>query len=169
LQFSNNTPDPVTTPRVVTILVADATATSNSVCASIDIAAAPVLSGFGATSTYNPGSSSVHFATGINVSEAGGSTLSGATISFKNWQTGDRVSFSGDFGLSYTFTENLTTHTAVLTLKGTASLQVYECELRSLGFLNVLSTPSTTTRQVSIQVNSNGALSNSVTEEIAVT
>ena len=161
--------NPVTTPRTVTIQVSDGIATSSPVSATISFGqpATPSLSGFGGTLTYTKGGPQLPFAANTVASEVGGLTLSSATVKFTNWQAGDRIGFFNSAALQYTFTEDLVAHTSVLTLVGTRSLADYQTELRSLQFFNVAGAPNTTTRVVSLQVSSNGLLSNIVSENIA--
>lgn len=167
MMFFNVAGAPVTTARNVTIQVNDGTANSNLVSESITFGQAPVLSGFGGTLTYTKGGPTLMFAPTIVISESGGSTISGATVSFVNWENGDRLSFSNSAALQYTFSENLTAHTSVLTLTGVQTLSAYQTELRSVGFFNVAGAPVTTTRVATIQVNSDGAESNADSENIA--
>jgi len=167
LTFSNVAGAPVTTARKVSLQVGDGVSTSAAASETIVFGHAPVLSGFSGTLTYVEGGLPLNFAPAVVVSDPDSTTLSQATISVAQWQVGDRLEFSNDAGLQYHFSENLTQHTGVLTLTGTGSLAAYQAELRTLAFFNVDSAPDTTTRTVSIVVNSNGATSNTVTEHIA--
>ena len=114
------------------------------------------------------GGSPIPIAANIVVSDAQSTTLSSATISFANWQAGDRLDIFNTAALQTSFFEDLGSHTAQLTLIGTRSLAAYQFELRSLEFFNVAGNPSMATRVASIQVSDGIALSNIVSENILV-
>ena len=97
-------------------------------------ATAPTITGFTGAQTYHQGGAAISFASGITLADADSTTLSSATVSFTNWQAGDRLDFDNTFALQHTFTEDLNAHTATLSITGTGSLANYETTLQSMQF-----------------------------------
>jgi hypothetical protein len=104
----------------------------------------------------------------LQVEDTDSTVLFGATISFTNWQGGDRLDFWNQFALQHTFTEDLVTHTASLTLSGKSSLANYQIQLQSLGFYCLAGNPVLSARHLSIVVNDGYSNSNTVTGDITV-
>ena len=159
--------------RIVTFTAFDDTTptpqASNQVSRSVLVTttnASPVLSGLTPVSLYVQGAPPLLFASSLQVADVDSPVLNGATISFTNWQSGDRLSFYNQFALQHTFTENLVAHTASLTISGPTSVANYQTMLRSIGFYNVAGLPSVATRNVSIIVNDGSSNSNTVTGSI---
>jgi len=163
-----------TTPRTLTITATDDSGTpltSASVSRNVTVTTtnvAPTLSGFSGAQVYTQGSAALNFASGISVADADSTQLSGATISFTNWQVGDRLDFVNSFALQHTFTEDLNAHTATLTLSGQASASAYQTTLQSITFRNVAGNPVTSARNVSITVSDGVNLSAAATGTISV-
>lgn len=129
---------------------------------------APSLSGFSGSQAYVQGSAALDFATGLTVTDASTNILAGATVTFANWQAGDRLDFSNSFALQHTFTEDLNAHTATLTLSGLATLAAYQTTLQSLAFHTVAGVPVTAARTASITVSDGLTASNTVSENLTV-
>ena len=171
--FSTSGPNVAPGIRLVTFTVFDdmtpTPQASNQVARNIIVTttnASPVLSWLNPVSLYVQGAPPVPFAASVQVADVDSPVLSGATISFTNWQVGDRLSFFNQFALQHTFTEDLVAHTASLTITGSTSVANYQTILQSIGFYNVAGVPSTTTRNVSIIVNDGFSNSNAVTGSI---
>ncbi len=159
--------------RIVTFTAFDDTTptpqASNQMSRSVLVTttnASPVLSGLTPVSLYVQGAPPLLFASSLQVADVDSPVLNGATISFTNWQVGDRLSFFNQFALQHTFTEDLVAHTASLTITGPTSIANYQTMLRSIGFYNVAGIPSVATRNVSIIVNDGFSNSNTVTGSI---
>ncbi len=167
--FSSSGPNISRGIRLVTFTAFDDTTPSNQVARNIIVTttnASPVLSWLNPVSLYVQGAPPVLFAARVQVADVDSTVLTGATISFTNWQVGDRLSFFNQFALQHTFTEDLVAHTASLTITGSTSVANYQTILQSIGFYNVAGVPSTTTRNVSIIVNDGFSNSNAVTGSI---
>lgn len=82
-----------------------------------------------------------------------GRTVQSMTVSFKNWQNEDRLSFSNTLNLQHSFTEDFNSHTATLTITGAASVAGYQTLLRSVTYQDLAGNPITATRNVSYAVN----------------
>ena len=102
------------------------------------------------------------------VSDVDNTTLPGATISISAGylNTEDVLAFTNTPNITGTW--NATT--GILTLTGTTTLANYQSAIQSITYQNTNnSTPSTTTRTVSFQVNDGAALNNIVARNINVT
>ena len=104
-------------------------------------AAAPTLSGFTASQTFVPGGAHLAVVPNLVVTHPDGLSLSSATVSVANWQAGDRLGFSNPFALQTTFSENLTAHTATLTIAGIDTVADYQTLLRSVTYWSTAADP----------------------------
>jgi parallel beta-helix repeat protein len=161
--------------RTLSIVAYDATIpiplSSNTVTRDVNVITtnvSPVLSGLAGTANYLKGAPPLLIAPTLQVEDADSTVLFGATISFTNWQGGDRLDFWNQFALQHTFTEDLVTHTASLTLSGKSSLANYQIQLQSLGFYCLAGNPVLSARHLSIVVNDGYSNSNTVTGDITV-
>lgn len=156
--------NPITSqPRIATITVSDGPDTASGT-QTINVAA--VLGGLGQQLTYVQGTDPISVAPNLVITLPGGQNISSATVSFTNWQGEDRLSFSNTLALQHTFTEDLTAHTATLTITGNASASGYQTLLRSVTYQDVAGSPNTSsTRIATISVNA-GAYSNSGTQSL---
>lgn len=127
------------------------------------------LSGLPQSGYFVQGTPRLEFASGLVVSQASGLNLLSATVSFVNWQAGDRLDFYNSyFPFQHTMTQDLVTHTAVLTLTGSASAALYQSTLRTLMFYNVAGNPNSgVTRVATISV-ADPYLSASASENLGV-
>jgi hypothetical protein len=161
--------------RTLSIVAYDATIpiplSSNTVTRDVNVITtnvSPVLSGLAGTANYLKGAPPLLIAPTLQVEDADSTVLFGATISFTNWQGGDRLDFWNQFALQHTFTEDLVTHTASLTLSGKSSIANYQIQLQSLGFYCLAGNPVLSARRLSIVVNDGYSNSNTVTGDITV-
>ena len=161
--------------RTLSIVAYDATLpvplSSNTMTRDVTVITtnvSPVLSGLAGTTNYLKGAPPLLIAPTLQVEDADSNVLFGATISFTNWQDGDRLDFWNQFVLQHTFTEDLVAHTASLTLSGKSSLANYRTQLQSLGFYCLAGNPVLTARHLSIVVNDGYSNSNTVTGDITV-
>ena len=92
-----------------------------------------------------------------------------ATVSFTNWQGEDRVDFVNTFALQHTFTEDLTAHTATLTITGLDHRRHYQTLLRSVYYWDVTGNPNTSaTRIARFTVTDVNSANGSATQNITV-
>ena len=112
------------------------------------------LSEMNESGTYVQGASTLDIASSLIVTEQDGRGLTSATVSFTNWQAGDRIALYNGYALQHSFTEDLVTHTATLTISGNETPFHYQATLRSITFWNVAGEPnSSVIRSVTITVN----------------
>ncbi|MCX7246569.1 MAG: VCBS domain-containing protein [Burkholderiales bacterium] len=187
VSFANSSDDPTAsgtaTGRTITWNVTDGNSvakTSSDVTGSITVKAvndAPVIGGTLPTSsntTFTQGSTSVAIGTGITISDADDTQISGATVRISNYITpGDALSFTAANGI----TGEYDGYSGVLKLSGNATLADYQTALQSVKFSNDSTSPtygSATSRTFSwsvIDANSDGAgaqASTAVTSSTAV-
>ena len=166
--------NPVTwLPQVATFTVTDILSHSASGTQSIRInpvanSAPPVVSGVGSTVTYFQGSAPLTVAPNVVVSQPSGLNIYSATVSFANWQDGDRLDFYNSYAFQHTFVEDLVGHTAVLTLTGFETAAHYQTVLRSIVFYAVAGTVNPVTRVATFTVNDIYANSGSGTQNVSV-
>ncbi len=131
--------------------------------------AAPTISGQSTNVTFAKGSAPVLIEPNLIVADSAGVNLASATVTITNWQTEDRLIYTNLSGFGNTFNVNSTTHTAVLTLTGSATAAAYQATLKTLAYQDVtLSSPIVGTRNVSITVSDGSSNSNSVTTNVSV-
>ena len=152
VQFWAAAGNPVTwLQRVTTFTVNDVYGNSGSGTQNIKFnpvstVSPPVLSGIAGLTTYAQLASPITVAPNLVVTDT--LNLSSATVSFKNWQAGDRLQFTNTYALQHTFVENDTTNTASLTISGLATVAQYQATLRSLQFWSVAGNPVTSAQRV---------------------
>ena len=130
--------------------------------------APPVLSGIAGQTTYAQLSSPVTVAPNLVITDS--LSVSSVTISFANWQGGDRLQFTNTYALQNTFVENNTANTATLTISGVATVTQYQATLRSLQFWSVAGNPVTSTPRVAtFTVADTYSITGSGSQNIAVT
>ena len=106
------------------------------------------VSGLNATGNYVQGTPALMFASNLVVNWPNGLNLQKATVSFTNWQTGDRLEFHNRFALQHTFTQDLVAHTATLTITGSASPAHYQATLQTLKYFNVAGQPQSSVKRI---------------------
>jgi hypothetical protein len=129
----------------------------------------PVLAGAGNTASYTQGGAAVAVDSALTVSDAGSTTLTGATIAVTGgFLAGDALNFSNQNGITGSY--NATAGT--LTLSGTASLATYQAALDSITFSTTNANPTTSgadsVRAITWSAVSGAQTSASVTSTIAV-
>ena len=112
--------------------------------------ATPAISGFTLPLTYVEKGAAITIAPSIVVTHPDGLNIASATVSFVNWQSGDRLEFSNTYALQHTFSEDLVAGTAVLTLTGVNTAAHYQTELSSVVFWCVAGNPVTWLQQVAM-------------------
>jgi hypothetical protein len=90
------------------------------------------------TGNFTENSSSVHAASGISISDADDTKMSGATVTITNMVDGDVLSFTNQNGITGIYNAAA----GVLTLTGTASAAEYEAALESITFSNSSEDPT---------------------------
>lgn len=160
---------PDTTPRQVTIQVNDGFATSNTVVSTLNVTLPPALAGASASSYLKQQAATV-IDTAITVSGASGATLAAATITLTNYVPGqDVLGFINDGVTMGNITGFFSNGTLTLVSAGsTATVDQFQAALRAVTYFNGSSTPNTTQRQVTFQVNDGFAASNTLTCTINV-
>lgn len=171
--FSCVAGNPVTwLQRTATITVTDlysnsATVTQNLAVNSVANSAPPVLSGTGAALTYVELGAPINVLPNLVVTDS--LNIYSATISFANWEPGDRIQFTNSFALQHTFVENLTNNTAVLTFTGLSSAANYQATLRTVQFYCVSGSPVTwLARTATVTVSDLNAMTGSATQNVLV-
>ena len=170
---NTNTGNPSIAVRTVTFRVTDFNgALSNTVTRNIGVTRvndAPVLANTEATAlAYSEGQIATIVTPLTTVTDVDNTNLTGATIRISAGyvNTEDVLAFANTPNITGTWTAA----TGILTLTGTTTLANYQSAIQSITYQNTNnSTPSTTTRTVSFQVNDGAALSNIVVRNINVT
>jgi VCBS repeat-containing protein len=131
----------------------------------------PVLANIEQTPlSYTAGRPGVAVSSSITVSDPDSTTLAGATVTISSGFSAseDSLGFAKQNGISGSYDST----TGVLTLSGTASLADYQTALRSITYADSNgTTPSTTTRTISFQVDDGAAsnhLSNTVSRDVSI-
>lgn len=157
--------------RTVTFQVSDGVLLSNSVSRDISVTAstAPILSGVTGTIQYIENAAPLQPGGHLVITDGIGGTLASATVTFQNWQAEDRANFNNIFALQHSFSQDLSAHTATLTITGNDTIDHYQTLLRSVVYWDVSDNPITTARTASFQVNDGGLTSNVVTRSISIT
>ena len=170
---NTNTGNPSIAVRTVTFSVTDANgALSNTVSRNIGVTPvndAPVLANTEATAlAYSEGQIATIVTPLTTVTDVDNTNLTGATvrISAGYLNTEDVLAFTNTPNITGTWTAA----TGILTLTGTTTVANYQSAIQSITYQNTNNTtPSTTVRTVSFQVNDGAALSNITTRNINVT
>jgi hypothetical protein len=168
VKYANISDAPNTAPRTLSYTVSDSALTSNTVTATVSVAAvndAPVL-GNSASLAYveNQAASAVHAT--IAVSDVDNGTLAGATVTISNGYVAgqDVLSFVNATGITGTWNAA----TGTLTLSGTASVADYQAALRAVKYANLSDAPNTAPRTLSYTVSDGALNSNTVTATVSV-
>ena len=162
--FSTTSTDTVT--RSISIIALDSSAsptTSNTAAEGVKVTiAAPVVTPSGTTNTFTIGGSAVAVDAGVTVTSVD-ADLTGATVTINNFQSGDKLNFVNQNGISGSYV------TGVLTLSGSATAAQYQTALRSVTFSTT--STDTVTRSISIVAIDSSASptsSNSAAESVDV-
>jgi len=149
--------------RSISIIAVDGSLISDPAAESVDVTVtAPVVTPSGATSTFTTGGSPVAIDAGILVSSVD-ADLTGATVTISagTLQPGDNLSFDGQDGITYSYSNG------VLTLSGIATPAQYQAALQSVTFSNWGSS-STTPRSISIVAIDGSVDSNTASETVDI-
>ncbi len=155
VQFWDVAGNPNLSTRVATFTVTDIYADSSSpatqnISFNLSGGSSPVVSGIGGTTNDTAPATPITIAPNLVITDT--VNISSATISFTNWQDGDRLQFTNTYALQHTFVENTTTNTATLTFTGVASIAAYQATLRSVQFWDVAGNPNVSTRVATFTV-----------------
>ena len=134
-----------------------ATLTGSAIAATTGNPSTPVITGIGGTTTDTAPTTPITIAPNLVVTDT--LNISSATVSFTNWQDGDRVEFTNSYALQHTFVENNSANTATLTLTGVASIAAYQATLRSILFWDVAGNLNLSTRVATFIVTDINAVS----------
>lgn len=141
------------------------------------IHSAPILtagsgnSGFTESNPYT-GNTAVDIDSGITLTDAGSSSISSATVTLTNAQTGDTLGFVNTNTTTYghisgSYSGDVLTLTST---SGSPTLAQWEAALAAVTFDNTVASPNTTTRDFTFSVTDGNSLSsNSLSETMAVT
>ncbi|MEH2443041.1 beta strand repeat-containing protein [Nostoc sp.] len=169
ITYTNSSDDPNTTPRTISFIVNDGTASSTALTRNINITAvndAAVATGTNAALTYTEKATTA-IDSGITVSDVDSANLVSASVSISSGfiSTQDVLAFTNQNGITGSYNSN----TGVLTLTGSSSIANYQTALRSITYTNSSDNPSTTTRTVSFIVNDGTDNSTAITRNINIT
>ena len=157
--------------RTITFQTSAGATSSNTVSRDLTVRATtspPTLTGLSPSGFYVQGTPSLQIATTIVVTEPDGLNIQSATVSFANWQNGDRLAFYNSYALQHTFTEDLVANTATLTITGSDTAAHYQTTLQSLLFWNVAGQPNSAITRVATIMVSDQYHSASATENLNV-
>lgn len=149
ITYQNTSASPNTAAtRTIGFQVTDGILPSNTVSRDLTVrstSTSPLVSGVNQTVNYVESASPLTVAPNLVVDSL---DLTGASVAFTNWQTGDRLEFHNIYALQHTFSQDLTAHTAVLTITGNATAAQYQTLLRSVIYWNVSTNPITSVTRV---------------------
>nr|MDZ8286422.1 FG-GAP-like repeat-containing protein [Nostoc sp. ChiSLP01] len=140
---------------------------ANSASATLTIAEpiAPVVTPTNTPLGYTENDAATAIDSGLTVTDADSSNLSGATINISSGfiAAEDTLAFTAQNGISGSYSNG------VLTLTGSATVANYQTALRSITYQNTSDNPSTTTRTISFIVNDGSLNSTTATRNINLT
>lgn len=168
ITYFNNSNEPSTLARTLTITATDGAATSTPVTDTIIVSAvddAPVVVS-GHTLSYSEGNAATVIDALVTVSDDDSANLTSVTVQITgNYADGqDVLAFTPQFGVTGSF--NPTTGT--LSLSGAATVAQYQTVLRSVTYANSSSNPSTLDRTVTITASDGNSSSSPATATIQV-
>ena len=173
VQFENTTHSPSTTARTINVVVNDGASNSATAVTTINVTAVNDLptvdldgsvAGTGYAVTYTENGAAVAIAdTDLAIGDADNATLTGATITLTNAQTGDVLAAgSMPAGITASVVGN------VVTLSGSASLADYQTAIRAITFSSASEDPNTAVRAITVQVTDGTAPSASAVTSISI-
>ncbi|MGO8798633.1 MAG: hypothetical protein ACLQJL_06065 [Roseiarcus sp.] len=166
--FSSTSSDPANggddATRTIDWTVSSGAATSTPATSTINVVDLPTISSAAFAATFDFGESAVAVDPDVTVADPSSAALSSATISITSgFQSGDALNFANQGAISGSYNAS----SGVLTLTGSASLEVYQAALESVTFSS--SSTSATARSVSWQVSdANGNSSNVATSTVGI-
>lgn len=134
------------------------------VTAGIATNAAPSVDSSDGTTGYTEQGSPVAVDTGLTVSDADSTNLTGATVSISGATLTETLAFTAGNGITGSYNDI----TGVLTLTGTTTVDNYRTALRSVTYANTSDTPAIS-RTINFAVTDGTTPSTAVTKTIAVT
>lgn len=158
--------------RTISFQASDGTNEGNTESRNVNVLASaptPTLSGISSSINYVQGASPIALAPNLVITDPNNLTQLSAMVSFTNWQGEDRLSFSNIYAFQHTFVQDLTAHTASLTIMGVATQGQYQTLLRSVVYWDVSSNPVTAARVAWFTVNDGATNSTPATQSITVT
>lgn len=166
--YANNSQDPTPTPRSISFIASDGTASSNTPTTSLIVVSvidAPVLTGGAGSPTFTEDGAAVAVDPALSVTDQDDTNLESATVTITNLlNAGAEVLAASTGGTAIVASYVAPT----LTLTGTDTLASYQAVLRSVTYLNSSQNPSTTARTIAFQANDGTIGSNVVNESVAV-
>jgi hypothetical protein len=151
---NNDTAQPSTETRTVSFVASDSALFSNTVAATVTVAAVddpPVLTAGAGAPSFTEGDGPTVVDSGIEVADADNGTLQSATVCIcANWVASeDELLFADQNGIAGSYDAG----TGVLTLTGSASLADYQAALRTVAYRNNDTvSPTGPTRRIDFKV-----------------
>ncbi|MEH1796410.1 beta strand repeat-containing protein [Nostoc sp.] len=169
ITYTNSSENPNTTPRTVSFVVDDGTASSTALTRNINITAvndAPVATATNSALAYTE-NAIIAIDSGFTVSDADTTNLANATVSISSGfiSAQDTLAFTNQNGITGSYNSS----TGILTLTGSSSVANYQTALRSITYTNSSNNPNTTPRTISFVLNDGTANSTTVTRNINIT
>ncbi|OYE03115.1 beta strand repeat-containing protein [Nostoc sp. 'Peltigera membranacea cyanobiont' 232] len=169
ITYTNSSENPNTTPRTVSFVVDDGTASSTALTRNINITAvndAPVATATNSALAYTE-NAIIAIDSGFTVSDADTTNLANATVSISSGfiSAQDILAFTNQNGITGSYNSS----TGILTLTGSSSVANYQTALRSITYTNSSNNPNTTPRTISFVLNDGTANSTTVTRNINIT
>ncbi|MFN6560952.1 MAG: FG-GAP-like repeat-containing protein [Nostoc sp. ChiSLP01] len=166
--YQNSSDNPTTATRTISFVVNDGSLNSNTVTRNINITTvndAPAITPTNTPLAYTENDAATAIDSGLTVTDADSSNLSGATISISSGFVAaeDILAFTAQNGISGSYSNG------VLTLTGSATVADYQTALRSITYQNSSDNPTTATRTISFVVNDGSLNSSTVTRNINLT
>ena len=126
----------------------------------------PVVTTSGGTTAYAGNGAALAIDTGLTVTDANNTSLTGATISITtNFASGqDVLGFTNQLGITGSYNSG----TGVLTLTGTTTVANYQTALRAVTYANSSTSPSTLVRTVSFVATDGITPSSAATKSVSV-
>jgi hypothetical protein len=165
LRFDNNSQNPDTSDRAITVVLSDGSDSSAAATATVHVSAvndAPLLdldadnsstaTGANYKTLYTPNGTAVPVAdSDVAITDVDNTKLASASVSITNFKTGDVLAANGTLpvGISGSYDSG----TGVYTLSGSATLASYQTALHQVEFSNSGGSPDLTTRTLGIVVN----------------
>jgi hypothetical protein len=165
--YNNTSQNPGTTARVLSFVVNDGTAASNTANKSVSVAAvndAPVVTTSAGTTAFTEDGGAVVVDGAVTVTDVDSTNLASATVTITNPQDGAAEVLAATSCAGLTVTPGLNT----LSITGSQPLATYQTCLQSVSYDNTSQNPGTTTRSLSFVANDGTASSLAATKSVSV-
>ncbi|MBF7144109.1 MULTISPECIES: retention module-containing protein [Pseudomonas] len=160
ITYDNNSQNPDSTTRDITITVTDdhgAKATATAHISVIPENDAPVVTG--SPASFTEGDAATSIVKGLAISDVDNTTLGKAVVSISGLGAGDSVAFTGTLPAGVKLVAGEVVNGAqTFTLSGKASIATYETLISAIKFSNATDTPVDGLRNVSVAVTDVGGL-----------